>query len=97
MNTQIIPQPMVQQQVVNQVPVVTRPSIPVSTNIVRSPIQHITQAPNLGMMRPPMYTVSTYRPRIGRNYPMYPTKTVMKTNMNRPGIYGSRTYTARRL
>jgi hypothetical protein len=79
--------------------VVARPAVPVVQSLITPTVQPVAKVtplmnPTLGMIRPPIYSASTYRPTYNRNYNV---SSLARTNMMRPGPYTTRTYNARRL
>ena len=103
---QQVPQPIIGQMAqptmdqkaqpfIGQIPQTTVPLIQ-NQGIVPSPlIQRMAPVQNYGMVKPTTYNVSTYRPKLNRNYSVY--NLGRRTNMTRPHLYGSRTYSARKL
>ena len=91
-------QPTIDQKVqpfIGQIPQTTVPLIQ-NQGLVSSPqIQGVAPVQTYGMVKPTTYNVSTYRPKLNRNYSIY--KLGRRTNMTRPHLYGSRTYSARKL
>jgi hypothetical protein len=103
---QQVPQPIIGQMAqptidqkaqpfIGQIPQTTVPLLQ-NQGIVPSPqIQGMAPVQNYGMVKPTTYNVSTYRPKLNRNYSVY--NLGRRTNMTRPHLYGSRTYSARKL
>jgi len=91
-------QPTIDQKVqpfIGQIPQTTVPIIQ-NQGLVASPnIQRIVPLQTYGMAKPATYNVSTYRPNYNRKYSVY--NLGKRTNMTRPHLYGSRTYSARKL
>ena len=91
-------QPTIDQKVqpfIGQIPQTTVPLIQ-NQGLVSSPqIQGMAPVQTYGMVKPTTYNVSTYRPKFNRNYSVY--NLGRRNNMTRPHLYGSRTYSARKL
>ena len=91
-------QPTIDQKVqpfIGQIPQTTIPHIQ-NQGLVSSPrYQGMAPVQTYGMVKPTTYNASTYRPKFNREYSVY--NLGRRTNMTRPHLYGSRTYSARKL